>query len=321
VRAERARLRAAAAAGGLLPVPLLGVLIRRALLIANPASRRGGRFVDDARGAIEAAGVSCDVVLTERSGHAREIGAERAATYDVVFTLGGDGTAMEVAGALRYSGVPIGVLPGGTGNLLARALGIPRTVRDAVPALLAGEVRRIDLGVVFGHRFAVAAGVGIDASMVAETPVWMKRRLGVLAYTLMATRAALRAVLLRRFFLVRVVVDGELVERRAAAILFANFGAILDDRISFGPDIVVDDGLLDCCIFSPTNLLDALRIMWRVTRRDFRPDAALLYRKGRRFLLETEPVLPLQADGELLGSTPAEITIEPLAAHLLVPRR
>jgi diacylglycerol kinase family enzyme len=61
--------------------------------------------------------------------------------------------------------------------------------------------------------------------------------------------------------------------------------------------------------------------MWRVTRRDFRPDAALLYRKGRRFLLETDPVLPLQADGELLGSTPAEITIEPLAAHLLVPRR
>ncbi|MEO8620731.1 MAG: hypothetical protein ABI625_06685, partial [bacterium] len=106
-----------------------------------------------------------------------------------------------------------------------------------------------------------------------------------------------------------------------AAVLFANFGAILENRIAFGPDIHVDDGMLDCCIFSPSNLWDALRIMWRVTRRDFRPDRALLYKKGTRFRIETEPVLPLQADGELLGVTPAELTVEPLAAHLLVPGR
>ena len=157
--------------------------------------------------------------------------------------------------------------------------------------------------------------------MVAETPRWMKRRLGVLAYTIMATKAALRAVLFRRFFVVRVEVDGEVIERRAAAVLFANFGAILEDRLAFGPDIAVDDGLLDCCIFSPSHLGDAIRIMWRVTRQDFRPDPALLYRKGTRFRLETVPALPLQADGELLGVTPVEITVDPLAAHLLVPRR
>jgi YegS/Rv2252/BmrU family lipid kinase len=305
---------------GPVTLPVLGIL-KRALLIANPASRRGGRYVDAARKAITDAGLSCDVMLTERSGHAKLLGAEHGRDYDVVFTLGGDGTAMEVAGALARSGIPIAVLPGGTGNLLARALGIPRDVLRAVPALLNGSTRKIDLGVVLGHRFAVAAGVGIDASMVADTPVWMKRHLGVLAYTLIALKAALVAVLTRRFFLARVEVDGEVVERRAAAVLFANFGAILEDRIAFGPDISVDDGMLDCCIFSPRNLFDAVRIMWRVTRRDFRPDPALLYRKGTRFLLETEPVLPLQADGELLGVTPAEITVEPLAVHLLVPAR
>ncbi len=238
----------------------------------------------------------------------------------MVFTLGGDGTAMEVAGALAWSGIPIGVLAGGTGNLLGRALGIPRSVTKAVPALLSGGVRQIDLGVALGHRFAVAAGVGIDSAMVQETPRWMKRRLGVLAYTLMAAKAALRAVVLRRFFHVRIEVDGEVIERRAAAVMFANFGAILDDRISFGPDIAVDDGVLDCCVFSPTHLGDALRIMWRVTRGDFRPDRSILYKKGTRFHLTTDPVLVLQADGELLGPTPAEVTVEPLAAHLLVPR-
>jgi YegS/Rv2252/BmrU family lipid kinase len=239
----------------------------------------------------------------------------------MVFTLGGDGTAMEVAGALAWSGIPIGVLAGGTGNLLGRALGIPRSVAKAIPTLLGGSVRQIDLGVAHGHRFAVAAGVGIDSAMVQETPRWMKRRFGVLAYTLMATKAAMRAVVQRRFFDTRVEVDGEVIERRAAGVLFANFGAILEDRISFGPDIAVDDGVLDCCIFSPTNLADAMRIMWRVTRRDFRPDPSILYKKGTRFRLTTDPVLTLQADGELLGPTPAEITVEPLAAHLLVPRR
>lgn len=305
------------------PVALsfLVVLTRRVLLIANPASRRGAQLEGAACDALRAANVHCDVARTERAGHAAEIAAARGRDYDMVFTLGGDGTAMEVAGALAWSGIPIGVLAGGTGNLLGRALGIPRRVEQAVPRLLGGRVRRIDLGVVQGRRFAVAAGVGIDAAMVEETPRWMKRRLGVLAYTIIATKAALRAVLRRRFFLARIEVDDEVIERRAAAVLFANFGAILDDRISFGPDIAVDDGVLDCCVFSPAHLGDALRIMWRVTRRDFRPHPAILYKKGKRFRLTTDPVLPLQADGELLGPTPAEITVEPLAAHLLVPSR
>jgi len=306
---------------GHLALPVLVFLTTRVLLIANPASRRGARLIGRAAESVRKAGASCEVALTERSGHAAEIAAARGVQFDVVLTLGGDGTAMEAAGALAWSDTPLGVLPGGTGNLLARALGVPMRVEKAVPALLAGTRKRIDLGVIKGHRFAVAAGVGIDAAMVEETPTWLKRRLGVLAYTLMATRAALRAVLRRQFFLARIEIDGEIVERRAAAVLFANFGAILEDRIAFGPEIQIDDGVLDCCIFSPTNLRDAMRIMWRVTRRDFRPDPSILYRKGTRFRIETDPVLPLQADGELLGTTPADIGVEPLAVQLLIPQR
>jgi YegS/Rv2252/BmrU family lipid kinase len=306
---------------GPLALPVLVFLTTRVLLIANPASRRGARLIGRAAEAVRGTGASCEVAHTERSGHAAEIAAARGAQFDVVLTLGGDGTAMEAAGALAWSDTPLGVLPGGTGNLLARALGVPMRVETAVPALLAGTRKRIDLGVIKGHRFAVAAGVGIDAAMVEETPPWLKRRLGVLAYTLMATRAALRAVLRRQFFLARIEIDGEIIERRAAAVLFANFGAILENRIAFGPEIQMDDGVLDCCIFSPTNLRDAVRIMWRVTRRDFRPDPSILYRKGTRFRIETDPVLALQADGELLGTTPAEIGVEPLAVQLLIPQR
>lgn len=122
------------------------LLIRRALLIANPASRRGRKRADRAARALADRGISCDVALTERAGHAAELARDRSEGYDAVFTVGGDGTAMEVAGALANTGRPIGVIPAGTGNLLARAVGIPLDVRKAVNALLDGDVAQVDLG-------------------------------------------------------------------------------------------------------------------------------------------------------------------------------
>lgn len=261
------------------------------------------------------------MVFTERAGHAAELALHHAPHYDAVFALGGDGTVMEIATALAGTDTPIGVLAGGTGNLLARAVGIPLSIRRAVPMLLSADELVIDIGrFESGRRFAIAAGVGIDASMVAETPGWLKRRLGVLAYALMGTRAAVRAVVRRQFFLARITVDGTTEERRAAAVMIANFGAVLGNRITLGPEIRTDDGYLDACVFSPDTLRDALRIMWRLVRADFRSDPCMLYRRGRVMRVETNPPLPWQADGELMGVTPFTAQVEPLAVRLLVPR-
>jgi diacylglycerol kinase (ATP) len=297
-------------------------VIRRALLITNPAARRAARYRTAAAAAFERAGVRCDVLLTERPGHGAELARERARGYDAVFALGGDGTAMEIAGALVGTGIPLGVLAGGTGNLLARAVGIPLDVRRAVATLLEGERRRIDLGrLPDGRFFAVAAGVGIDARMVRDTPAWMKRQLGVLAYAITASKAALGAVLRREFFLVRLTVDGVVHDRPAAAAMVANFGAILHDRITFGPGIQSDDGVLDACVYSPRSLGDAFRIMWRLLRRDFSSDDCILYQSGRHIRIETTPRHEVQADGELIGETPLDVVVQPLAAEFLVPRR
>ena len=265
--------------------------------------------------------MTCDTHVTSRSGDAARVCAERGREYDVVFSLGGDGTSMEVLGALAYSNIPVGVLPGGTGNLLSRALGIPSRMKRAVPALLGGTERTIDLGLVHGRHFAVAAGVGIDAAMVAETKAWMKRHLGVTGYTLVAVRAALRSVLGRKFFTVRIEVDGQVLERQATSVVFANFGAILEDRLSFGPDIRPDDGLLDCCIFAPASLGEAVRIMWCAMRGIPQSPASVTYAKGARFRVETLPSLPLQADGDLVGTTSAELIVQQGAARLLLPRQ
>ena len=282
----------------------------------NPGSRRGVRAREEARAAFARAGVACRVVTSERPGHAAELAASRGRDVDAVFTLGGDGTVMEVVSALSGTRVPVGVLPGGTGNLIARVMGIPLRVRHAVPALVRGDVATIDLGVVGGRRFAFAAGVGVDAAMVADTSARLKRYLGVAAYFLTAGRAALR----HEMFEARVEVDGESFVMPATSVLVANFGAVFNDLIRIGPGIRADDGLLDLCVFSPNTLRDAFRIAWRMVRKDFRDDPRIFYRAGRRIRVETSPPRALQADGDLLGMTPFEVAVEPLAATLLVPR-
>ena len=227
---------------------------------------------------------------------------------------------MVVAGAV-WEGRHADRCPLGTGNLLARALGIPLSVHRAIPALLDGGELRIDLGRFdSGRRFAIAAGVGIDASMVAETPGWMKRRLGVLAYTIIGTRAALRAVLGKESFRARVTIDGAIHERDATAVVIANFGAVLGNRITLGPEFAPTTAC-STPVSSPSGLRDAVRIMWRLVRGDFRTDPSMFYCCGRDIRVETTPPLPWQADGELMGATPFHVVAEPLAVRLLVPKR
>ena len=295
----------------------MAVLRQRVLLIVNPGSRRGKRRQARAEAAFARRGVQCDVALTQRPGHAAEIAGQRGRSYDAVFTLGGDGTVMEVIGTLAHTDVPIGVLPGGTGNLIARVLGIPLRVGKAVDVLLDGDDARIDLGSINGRRFAFAAGVGIDATMVETTTPVLKGRFGVLAYFWTGARAALR----QERFNVIATVDGQRHERVATMVMLANFGAVFRDLITLGPGIRQDDGLLDLCVFSPTGFRDSVRVTWRMLRKDFRTDPCMLYTAGRSLRIETDPPRPVQADGDLVGMTPFDVVVEPLAAHVLVPRQ
>jgi YegS/Rv2252/BmrU family lipid kinase len=271
----------------------------------------------EAEDAFRAAGVRCDVVVTDRPGHATETVAQRRGDYRAVFALGGDGTAIEVMEALAHTEVPVGVLPGGTGNLIAQSLGVPRSPARAVPALLDADEAMIDLGVLDGRRFAVSLGVGVDVEMIRGAPTALKRRFGVGAYVVAATRATLRC----ERFRVRVETDDEIIEREATSLIIANFGTVLNDLLRLGPGILSDDGALDLCVFSPRTPIEALRLAWRLFRKDFSPHPGMLYRKGTRFRVECTPPQSVQTDGELRGETPLEVRVEPRAVRLLVPRR
>jgi YegS/Rv2252/BmrU family lipid kinase len=268
--------------------------------------------------ALEREGVLCDVVLTEAPGHATEIARTRAGDYDVVFTLGGDGTAMEVITALADKGPAVGILPGGTGNVLVRSLGMPLSVSRSVRALLNGLEAEIDLGrLQDGRHFAIGLGVGLDEAMIAGASPLMKKRIGVFAYIWSATKAALRL----ESFQVRLTVDGTLYEKRASCVLIANLGSVLGGLISFGDGIVRDDGLLHACVYSPQNLWDAARMFAKMLRGTVQTDRCAFYVAGREFRIETEPQRRAQADGELLEMTPIEIVVRPRAARILIPER
>src|SRR5262249_7377291 len=143
-------------------------------VIINPIA--GGARPDQARvraeraaAAVQKHGDACEIFLTERRGHAREIArAARERGVRLVLTWGGDGTPNEVVSALAFGSVPVGVIPAGSGNGLARELGVSHLPEQAIADALRAEPRRMDIGDLDGHYFANLAGIGFDAYVAAQ---------------------------------------------------------------------------------------------------------------------------------------------------------
>ncbi|MGQ0643000.1 MAG: diacylglycerol/lipid kinase family protein [Gemmatimonadaceae bacterium] len=302
-----------------LPAPVgTAPAVRRVLLVANPAARSGARRIHAAEHALARAGCHVDLRQTTARGDAARFAEERRHDVDAVFTLGGDGTVMEVLHTLRTTGVPVGIIPAGTGNLVARALDIPLDVDRAVRALTNGYRRSVDLGRIHGdppRAFAFAAGVGIDATMVERSTAYAKRRLGVVAYALAAATAALR----HDRFHVRIVTEQGTIEHDTSLTLVANFGSVLRGGFALGPGITPDDGLLDVCVYAPSSGWDAVRMVWRLVTKDYRSKGRMYFAKVREVVIECDPPRIFQADGEIIGMSPVRISVDAGAATLLVP--
>ncbi len=290
--------------------------VRRVLLIVNPVSNRGRAARGDAVQALQEAGVEVTACDTTSSGDATRLAATHAAAHDAVFSLGGDGTVSEIAQVLAGTPTPLGILAAGTGNLVARALGIPLHPRAGVRALLAGKLRQIDVARMGDGRCSVfAAGTGIDAEMVARATGAMKRRWGVATYFVTAAQAAFA----RQGFHLRATVDGREVGSGAWAAFVANFGDVLGGLIHLGPGIRPDDGMLDLCVLSPTTVFEAVGVTWRLLTNDFRPHPHMQFHQGKEIVLVTDPKRPVQLDGESAGQTPVTFRVEPSALTVMVP--
>jgi YegS/Rv2252/BmrU family lipid kinase len=241
---------------------------------------------------------------------------------DLVLIAGGDGTVRVVCAALAYTGIPVGVIPAGTGNLLARNLHIPLDLDDALERILDGRDRRIDLVSVRGDeldtdRFAVMAGLGLDAAIISDAPPHLKKQIGWTAYLVSAAKninhPSVRVKL--------TIDDAEPIERRVRTVVIGNVG-MLQANIPLLPDARPDDGLLDVVVIAPRRVTQWPIVVWRLMTRTNRTDMYLERFTGRRVEITAAVDVQRQLDGDPIGPGRfLSAEIEPGALTARVPKR
>ncbi|OLB06515.1 MAG: hypothetical protein AUH06_07555 [Gemmatimonadetes bacterium 13_2_20CM_69_27] len=297
----------------------------RALLITNPAAARtDARAVTAIRDTLRRGGWSVDVLATTQAGDARRFAAEaRIQGFDVLVCYGGDGTAMQIAAGAVGSGIPLGIVPGGTGNLLAGNLRLPKSPAAAARAMLKGKPLPLDLGSVARadgtHYFAVCCGTGFDAALMAATGSDEKRRWKMAAYIARAF-AALPAVTSP---LHRVTVDGVGHELPAALVLVANCGELVPPFLRLRDEVAPDDGWLDVLVLRAEGTIESLAAFLELVRRPRNGMRRLWFGRGRVVRVEVldGAARPMQLDGEPRGDTPFEARLLPGALSVIVDRR
>ncbi len=303
----------------------------RGVVILNPSKRRAAEALDRIRDGCRAAGVADPLILqttVEEPGgaQAREAIATGAG---LVVVAGGDGTVREVAHALAGTGVPMGVVPIGTANLLARNLGLrPGDLADNVRHAITGDDRTIDIGRIWLETpdhpdtpyetvFLVVAGFGMDAAAISQTSEVLKRRLGWVAYF---------DSLVRRVFEVGeeiaiVLDDGPEQHVELRTLMIGNCG-LIPAGIRLIPDAVLDDGQLDVVIMTPATPIGWLPIAGKILLRHRYQIDDLHHRPAQSVIARPRHPLAVQLDGDVVDAVScATIRIEPGALRVRSTKR
>jgi diacylglycerol kinase (ATP) len=298
----------------------------KAQLIYNPTAgprdvRHGLRKV---RSLLRRRGWAVEIKLTEKPGDAGALaGAAAQAGCDVVIVAGGDGTVSEAVNGLVGTQTALGVLPVGTGNLWAKQLGVPTytlanplRLREAATGLAEGAIRLVDVGRMDGRYFLCWAGIGIDAQVTAEMEPRDRftKRLGILPYAIAIVSVA------RDFSGVRTRVsfDGGFVRGRALLVLVSNIQQYAG-LINVAREARMDDGLLDVFIFKGLGFPYVLRHALKMLSNRHLQDPKVVHCQARHIEVWTEYAIPVQVDGDPVGTTPITLEAVPRALRVLVP--
>jgi diacylglycerol kinase family enzyme len=300
-----------------------------AFVINRARVRDPGRFGRRCRAAARAAG--WEPLFAETSAADGGYGAARqalAAGASLVFAAGGDGTVRACAQALAGTSVPLAIIPLGTANLTARALGIPGQPARALRAGLHGRDRVVDLAVAeldgtepggageLGLGFAAMAGIGLDAAVVGAARVPHKHRLGWMAY---AVSGLASLSVPPGDFTIRLD-GGPPLRRRARCVVVGNSG-LLPGGFVLLPGARLDDGWLDVGILAPSGLLGWPRAAAHVLTRSRRQDRTLERFQARRVQISADGDLPRQIDGEVMApGRSLTVTVQPGALTVRQPK-
>lgn len=283
----------------------------RLLLVVNPKARNGSRSLDEALEVFERAGIE---VVQERGKPVSDALIRGVGPIDAIVVAGGDGTIHDAAPALVRAGLPVGVLPCGTANDLARALRLPLEVRAAALVIAEGATRSIDVGDVNGELFFNVAHVGLGAELADELHGDLKRRFGAFAYGV----AAMKTVRRLRPFRATVCIDGETFELYTLGITVGN-GRYFGGAGLVSHDAEIDDGKLRLFALETANPLRLVGILGRllVGRHDKSPKVRA--RWGRNIEIRTRRPMRIRTDGQVVGVTPARFTVHIDALRCFAP--
>jgi diacylglycerol kinase family enzyme len=284
-----------------------------AAFVLNPGRVRGAaRVAAGCAAAATAAGWDWLVLETSAGDRGTLLARQAvAAGAGLVFAVGGDGTVRACAEALAGTAIPLAIVPRGTANLAARALGIPHRLDAALAAGFRGHERRIDLATADGMTYAAMAGLGVDAAVVAAAPAGLKARAGWLAYAAAGARLAHGPCATFDLSL-----DGTPLTCAARSVVVGNAG-LLPGGFVLLPGARLDDGHLDVGILAPSSLLDWGRVAHRVLTQSRRESRPLLSYRARHVEIRADRELPRQVDGEVIEPGRA-LTVTVLPAALLV---
>jgi diacylglycerol kinase family enzyme len=296
---------------------------RRAAVILNPIKVPDPvefrRTVDEA---LTSRGFHDSLWLETTEDDAGHTMAKRAIqeTVDLVVVAGGDGTVRVVCAELARSGIPVAVLPAGTGNLLARNLGIPLDLYAALAALLDGTERRIDSVQVEGDeldldRFVVMAGLGLDAAIIADAPDRLKKHVGWAAYVVSTLKN-----LNHPFVRVEIIIDDKPpLIRRARMVVIGNVGT-LEANIPLLPDARPDDGLIDAVVLAPRLLAHWPRLALSLVLKSVQEGRHIERYTGKRIQVTAAQVVRRELDGDTIkdGRT-LSAAVDPEALIVRVP--
>jgi len=289
---------------------------RRALLLVNRNAGNGGFDLAEIEAVLRAGGLAVETLAFPKKHAIPDAIRSRAGDADCVVVGGGDGTLHTAAAAVLESGLPLGVLPLGTANDLARTLGIGDDPLHAARVIAAGALRAIDLGEVNGHLFWNVASIGVGPELAERLPTPLKKHLGVLAYALAAIGSFHRL----RPFAAELAFDGRRERVRTVQVSVGN-GRHHGGGMTVAADAEPDDGLLHVYSLEVRHwwgllpLLPALRRGDQGDRRGVRSFAC------RELEVGTADPMPVIADGSETTTTPARFRIRRHAVRVYVPRR
>ena len=290
--------------------------MRRACLILNPNSgvnRRRKRILTSLGHWAADSGLNAEIHLTEYQGHARELAKAAEGRFDCVVAVGGDGTINEVACGAMTVGLPVAIIPCGSGNGLARHLRIPMDPRHAMHVAAKGVVRTIDSGIANGYRFFTAMGVGFDAEIVRRFNELPSR--GLPQYINVAARL---------YFSyepapTKVRSNGTEIDLHPFLVCVANSDQ-LGNNARIAPGARVDDGVLDLVALQPSNIFSSAGMAVRMFTGSLDRARGVTRLSGTRFEIQRGFDGVIHVDGETRTAGPVvEVEIVPQSLCVIVP--